>query len=349
MTVMSTGDLTAPTPWFENSLSGIVTVILHLVVLIILAIVPWGNLYDGQWGDGEDIVLGKMPVQNLLEDSVETLEFENIDKMQTDSLEMLTNEVNPPSASDDLADIQLDVNLLAPSGGVSQSIDLQAFSKPKIEASGSEDFGELISRLKKNGLDIVIAFDSTASMQGEINQVKSRIERMGKTLLELVPKTRISICVYRDLEDEYVAKGIPLTDNIAKILEFLESVKAAGGGDQPEAVDAGLDWSMSRNDFRRSARKIILLFGDAPPHNDKKNLTLKLASDFRRKQQGIVSTVTCKNDGKRILEFVEIAQMGGGESFLVRDEREIMTQLMILVFGSRHKNKVLKAFDLMER
>ena len=42
-----------------------------------------------------------------------------------------------------------------------------------------------------------------------------------------------------------------------------------------------------------------------------------------------------------------IAQMGGGEAFLTSDEEQIVTQLMILVFGSEFRDKVLEAFDLM--
>ena len=62
----------------------------------------------------------------------------------------------------------------------------------------------MLQSLRRHGLDIVVAFDSTGSMQGEINQVKRQIGRIGSTLLTLVPKTRISICTYRDQGDEYV-------------------------------------------------------------------------------------------------------------------------------------------------
>ena len=47
-------------------------------------------------------------------------------------------------------------------------------------------------------------------------------------------------------------------------------------------------------------------------------------------------------------EFDQIAQVGGGESFLTSDERQIITQLLVLVIGSHYRSKVLEAFDLME-
>jgi hypothetical protein len=46
--------------------------------------------------------------------------------------------------------------------------------------------------------------------------------------------------------------------------------------------------------------------------------------------------------------FEEIAEVGGGEAFTTSDERQIMTQLIVLVFGSRHRAKVLEAFRMME-
>jgi hypothetical protein len=92
---------------------------------------------------------------------------------------------------------------------------------------------------------------------------------------------------------------------------------------------------------------VILLFGDAPPHQDKTVACKKWASDFRHKQRGVISTVTCRSDVK-LEEFESIAKIGGGESFLTRNERQIMKQLMILVFGSQHRSKVVEAFNLMD-
>lgn len=48
----------------------------------------------------------------------------------------------------------------------------------------------------------------------------------------------------------------------------------------------------------------------------------------------------------RIPEFVQIAEVVGGEAFLMTDTRQIMTQLMVLAFGSKHKDKVVEALKL---
>ena len=41
---------------------------------------------------------------------------------------------------------------------------------------------------------------------------------------------------------------------------------------------------------------------------------------------------------------MRIAQAGSGEAFLTDDHRRIMEQLVVLVFGSKHKNKVEEVF-----
>jgi Mg-chelatase subunit ChlD len=183
-------------------------------------------------------------------------------------------------------------------------------------------------------------------MSGEIDQVKRQIERIGSTLTTLVPKARISVCTYRDLGDEYVTKGLPLTGSIQDVQDYLSRISAGGGGDHPEAVDEGIYWSLNQNQYRPNARKVILVFGDAPPHPNKLARCLDLADEFR-KSKGIVSTITCHSD-EPMKEFYEIAKSGGGEAFLARDQRQIMTQLMVLVFGSRHREKVIEAFKLLE-
>ena len=93
---------------------------------------------------------------------------------------------------------------------------------------------------------------------------------------------------------------------------------------------------------------MILLFGDAPPHAGDVAKCLALASDFQRTQKGIVSTVTCRH-GEPLREFYDIARNGAGEAFLTSNERQLVTQLMVLVFGSAHRDKVVEAFKLLER
>jgi DNA-directed RNA polymerase subunit RPC12/RpoP len=331
-----------PISWMDNSISGLGSIAIHLILMILIAIVPWSGGSDGV-GETYEVMIGVADSESLVTEEQEQLEQESPAESTEAFEDPLLNELPTEDSSNDTL-VQIDSASLSPSA--------TNFSENALKSSsasgGGQDFNGLIKQLKRDGLDIVITFDSTGSMGGEIGVVKNKIQRIGTTLMKLIPKTRISICTYRDQSDAYVVKGTPLTSNLNDVMSFLDGVDAAGGGDQPEAVVEGLKWSLEKNSFRRRARKIILLFGDYPPHEIDQSQCLELATNFRYQENGVISCVTCRRPSQ-MPEFNEIAKAGGGESFLTGNDREIMTQLVVLVFGNKHRKKVIEAFKLFER
>jgi hypothetical protein len=75
---------------------------------------------------------------------------------------------------------------------------------------------------------------------------------------------------YKDDYDEYVTSSSDFTDRIDELQEFISNHNAGGGGDFPEAVDAGLEVALNKLSWSETAStKIIFLILDAPPHADK--------------------------------------------------------------------------------
>jgi len=341
---------TAPTPWFELSFSTIGTILFHVFVVVLLMLVPWNHWragYGAASGSSIQLALSSSTALTSHDDS-----HLSIDQPTPLAQRARQSDVSLPRVAADFGETGPAPSLEfsspdgdGPWGGGSGGAGARGLEWP---GGDHHDFGLFVSQLKRDGLDIVIVFDSTGSMSGEIRQVKDKINRIGNTLQRLIPKTRLSIVTYRDTDDRYLVNGIPLTDSLGELITFLDGIEAGGGGDEPEAVEAGLAWAIQENEFRGQARKVILLFGDAPPHARTQASSLRLAAEFHRRVGGIVSTVTCRSD-KPLAEFVAIAEMGGGEAFLARDERELMTQLIVLVFGSQHREKVIEAFDLLAR
>ncbi|MCA9175951.1 MAG: VWA domain-containing protein [Planctomycetales bacterium] len=324
--------------WWENSLSTLASVVFHASLLLIFALISYGKV--GVPNDGEEVSIGALP-ETQLEDATTELSAEAAQPEADQSDTNMALEIEAPvSLADTGGDPQME---LAPSASAlgGGDLDLGSVGLGGSMAGGGSWEG-MLQNLRRNGLDVVIAFDSTSSMSGEINQVKSQIERIGKSLLKLVPQARIGLCTYRDHGDAYLVRGVPLTNNVQQLVEFLNDIRAGGGGDGPEAVEAGIAWAMDNNEFRSRARKVILVFGDAPPHDEDLSRCLQLASDFARRD-GIVSTVTCRRR-RPLPEFVQISQAGEGEAFLTTDERQIMSQLLVLVFGAQFRAKVLEAF-----
>lgn len=333
-----------PSHWVQNSLSGLLSLIFHMILILVLALIT----YDASTGEGlgEDVLIGTLPSEKLGESDERELDAAEVVTTTPDKFDESLDVQPPVDTSESMSAEQLAVAPPSTGGDQTGAFDLGAVTVGGGSMAGGSWDG-LLQSLRRYGLDIVITFDSTGSMQGEINQVKQQIQRIGTTLIKLVPKARISICTYRDQGDEYIARGLPLTSDLSRIQSFLAGVRASGGGDEPEAVHEGLAWAIGKNQFRPRARKVILLFGDAPPHDSELALCLRVASDFHGQKQGVVSTVTCRSF-RKLPAFVQIAEVGGGESFLTTDERQIMTQLMVLVFGSRHRAKVLEAFKLLD-
>lgn len=335
-----------PVNWLDSTLSGLLSLIFHMTLFVAIALLQPRGGQDGA-GEGEEVRIGLLPKTDLIDRPEEQLTTTEVVKQQSSAAADLELEAVRPetsAASESAGDLSLGAVSAGGSDAGSFDVTIGAVGSA---AGGGGSWDGMIGSLRRTGLEVVLCFDSTGSMGGEIDQVKRQIERIGQALITLIPKTRISVCTYRDRGDEFVVKGLPLTTSIQDVSSYLEKIKAAGGGDHPEAVEEGLYWSSSQNQFRSSARKIILLFGDAPPHRERLARCLELATEFRKGQQGIVSTVTCRNSAP-LPEFYEIAMAGGGEAFLTTDQRQIMTQLMVLVFGSRHRQKVVEAFKLIE-
>ena len=342
----------------DGSISGLGSMIIHMAALQIIALFQSNT--GGGAGEGltNDVLIGVLPSEQLTDQQEEQVSADDV--KQTKSAESAEEmvEVEPvTSAAESTASAaDLSASTPSPSGGNTGGFDLGTVRLPGGSMSGGGgNWDGMIKQLRRNGLDIVICFDSTGSMGGEIDEVKKQITKIATTLFKLVPKARISLVTYRDKEDKDVVRILQLTSNLQEMQSWLSKIDAGGGGDHPEAVDEGLSWSIKQNQFRSSARKVILIFGDAPPHTEKdgnresgQERCVKLAKSFKGQEKGIVSTVTCRGT-KPMDEFYEIAAAGGGEAFISENQREIMRQLMVLVFGSAHKEKVLEAFNLLDK
>lgn len=342
----------------DGSISGLGSMIIHMSALLLIALFQSNT--GGGAGEGltNDVLIGVLPSEQLTDQQEEQVSADDVKQTKsTDSAEEMV-EVEPVTSAADASSAASDLSAStpSPSGGESGGFDLGTVRVGGGSMSGGGgNWDGMIRQLKRNGLDIVICFDSTGSMGGEIDQVKVNISKIAATLFKLVPKARISLVTYRDKGDKDLVRILPLTANLQEMQSWLSKIEAGGGGDHPEAVDEGLSWSIKQNQFRSSARKVVLIFGDAPPHTEKdgnsesgQERCVKLAKSFKGQEKGIVSTVTCRGD-KPMAEFYEIAAAGGGEAFTSENQREIMRQLMVLVFGSQHKEKVLQAFDLLDK
>jgi hypothetical protein len=177
-------------------------------------------------------------------------------------------------------------------------------------------------------LDVVFIIDSTGSMSSAIESVKHRVERCLDLLRENAPAVRVGIVTYRDVGDEYLRRGLELTEDFPKVIEYLRGITANGGGDTPEAIEAGLEMAYSQEEMRWEprAKKVCVLVADAPCHDDKKAICLDFATHGREKGIGLF---TISVDGN-VPGFKELAAAGGGKNVDIQRTDDIARFVLAL-------------------
>ena len=119
------------------------------------------------------------------------------------------------------------------------------------------------------GTDVVFVLDTTGSMSPYIDQMKTFIRNYSSKIKEM--NGRVGLVVYRDAGDDYTAKKLSdLQSDTTNLLAKLDSVSAAGGGDDPEAALHASMVAMNEMKWQKGATKAIILLTDAGYHEPDK-------------------------------------------------------------------------------
>jgi hypothetical protein len=352
-------------PWQrdrERHVSGaVVSVLFHLGLLLLFASMTFGP-GSGLIGQGA-AGLGEASVQ------VSDAQQDNLDARQL--LKEMTLE---PRAVPEQQRAVRPLPRLASLGAAPSSLDRLKGLTATFSAGGvgnlSGEFGSLIGKLRKSGLDVVLVVDATGSMQQVLDELTARMSGMAAGLQRLVPAARIGAVAYRDQGEAYTTRYTALTLQGKKVREFLASLNAAGGGDWEDGVLPGLQSAINDLDWRPDSKKVIILVGSSPPHPEEMETVGHLVAGFHAKG-GIVSTIDITQrlheESYRFLHksihggeptsfppppehfaqvataFRDIARRGGGEMAGVGWDKELAEQVLVFAFGSRWRDQVLAA------
>ena len=130
-------------------------------------------------------------------------------------------------------------------------------------------------KTEKN-FDIAFVIDATGSMGDELEYLKAELKDViqESKLRNKHVNLRLSSVVYRDSSDAYLTKFDGFTSNIDQSISFIQKQSAAGGGDYPEAVHAGLQEALMMDWSQSAVGRIIFMLLDAPPHKEHEILEL---------------------------------------------------------------------------
>lgn len=231
--------------------------------------------------------------------------------------------------------------------------DLMNSGNAALQAGG---FKNTVAALRKSGLEIVFVFDSTGSMSNVLQATKERIERMVDALHALVPDARIGVVTYRDKgkDEDYLIRGVPLSRDYYRAINFLNVIRAGGGGDTPEAVLEALQAGL-RQDWGKEARRVLVLIGDAPPHKGSESAILQLARTFAGNGRSHLHTIVTKPPASRTppaeasKQFEAIARAGKGTAAHSGRDDELLRQILTLAFGGEFKSNIDEVYKLVEQ
>ena len=222
-------------------------------------------------------------------------------------------------------------------------------------ANSSQSFAAYVQGLRETGLDVVFVVDATGSMDWVIREVLVRVVDIVDLTRSLVPVSRFGVVAYRDFDDqEFLTRIQPLTFSVAKLTRFLESFEAKGGGDLKEAVSPAIDAAYHDAGWRVGASRIMILIGDAPPHDQNMEHILSVARKFSA-GGGQISTLDVSHDanpavleamlGRKVnralyrdrpmFQFQEIAESGQGLAATLDGDITITRQLVSLIMGGQ--------------
>lgn len=203
----------------------------------------------------------------------------------------------------------------------------------------SEAFQDHLAGLRVDGLEVALLFDATSSMHAQIASVKRQLRKIVGTVHTLVPMAEFTVAVYRDF-DSVPAEGIKLTTDAKKIDQFVNEVRLIGGGDLPESVGSGLEWVTKKNSFSDDSSRVLIIVGDAPPHNSEMDNCLSMIRKHVRNGKSRVYTLTC-NRSFVIPEFETLAKAGNGTALSI-GSGAIVKELLVLSLGAEYRDEIEK-------
>lgn len=122
-------------------------------------------------------------------------------------------------------------------------------------------------------LDMVIAFDTTGSMNSYINDVRRHVIKLIPQLFIDNPNIRVSIVAFGDYCDMLSSKlfgnayqVIDLTDDQSELIDFVQNAESTSGGDGDEFYELVIHKIVNETSWRKGSEKAVLLIADASPH-----------------------------------------------------------------------------------
>ena len=226
-----------------------------------------------------------------------------------------------------------------------------------VAAAAMAKYADL-DRIHRFGLEIVICLDSTGSMGGVIEPAKKNLVALIERLRHLAPRLRVGLVTY----DDAARLRSPLTTDEKELERDFHKVVADGGDDYPEGVDKAIAVALRQDKVACSgkASRVIVVVGDAPPHDDDVSSMLKAVAKSRTdtlfecpiRIDTISTNLGVGGDPDGLVPYFHaLAAAGHGAALRLSETKDLAVELVLAAFGPTWREPIkallteLDAFD----
>jgi len=149
-------------------------------------------------------------------------------------------------------------------------------ARTTINIPGAGDAQDVVIQLPQavapspTTLDLAFLIDVTGSMGDELAYVNAEVQGIVERIRQANNQVsiRVAATFYRDRGDVYPLQQIDFTNDVGAFNAQMSRIRAGGGGDYPEDVNAGLEAAITRLSWSQGqAVRALVLIADAPPQN----------------------------------------------------------------------------------
>ena len=213
-------------------------------------------------------------------------------------------------------------------------------TREELERTRSE-----LAKVRFPHLDLVIALDTTGSMQGTIGSLKDELANLVDLLSRLAPSLGVGVVAFNDrrqiptLQVHGLNEVEPGSHSFAALREFIGSLRAGAARgpnhEQEEAMDQAVERAIAASWRANAEKRIIIVISDAPPYADRTDAIRAMVARFRDDPRQSVSGIwidshdTGFNAAAAFLK--ELSRRGKGN--YVESGHSITSSILLAVIG----------------
>jgi hypothetical protein len=224
--------------WFTESISGLASLLLHTALIIGLALVTC-DLRGGGGGEGDEVLIGTLPSENLSDTAAEDLDATSVEvavQQSADAAESL--EVVTPVEADESASRDVNLADMVPRGVFGGGATMSELPG----AGGGVGQGASFMGVQAVGRRFCIIADRSGSMEGpKVEYVKQEVL---ETLTTMKVGGRFQLIFFNHVELPYPKPGWhnPRQERPA-VAEWLKTFEGSGGTTPTPAFRAAFELS----------------------------------------------------------------------------------------------------------